>query len=81
MAAFCPAASPSKVKITFEGARSASSRMIRRSTLMWSRPNAVPQVAMAVSTPERWQAMTSVYPSTTTAVRSRAIAFFAASNP
>ncbi len=60
MAAFCPAASPSKVKITRAGARSASSRMIRRSTLMWSAPKAVPHVATAVSTPARWQAMTSV---------------------
>ena len=60
MAAFCPASSPSKVKITLDGARSASSRMIRRSSLMWSTPKAVPQVAIAVSTPDRWQAMTSV---------------------
>ena len=60
MAAFCPAASPSKVKMTRAGARSASSRMIRRSTLMWSMPKAVPHVATAPSMPARWQAMTSV---------------------
>ena len=60
IAAFCPAASPSKVKMTSAGARSASSRMMRRSILMWSAPKAVPHVATAVSTPARWQAMTSV---------------------
>ncbi len=60
IAAFCPAASPSKVKITLAGARPASSRMSRRSVLMWSAPKAVPHVATAVSTPARWQAMTSV---------------------
>ena len=60
IAAFCPAASPSKVKTTLDGARSASSRMIRRSILMWSTPNDVPHVAIAVSTPDRWQAITSV---------------------
>ena len=32
----------------------------RRSTAMWSPPNAVPQVATAVGTPARWQAITSV---------------------
>ena len=60
IAAACPAWSPSKVKITRAGSRSASSRMIRRSTLMWSIPKAVPHDAPAVSTPARWQAMTSV---------------------
>ena len=34
--------------------------MTRRSTVMWSVPKAVPQVAIAVVTPARWQAMTSV---------------------
>ena len=60
IAAFCPAASPSKVKMTLAGAASASSRMIRRSILMCSMPKAVPQVATAASTPDRWAAMTSV---------------------
>ena len=60
IAAFCPAASPSKVNTTRAGARSASSRMIRRSSLMWSTPNDVPQVATAPSMPARWQAITSV---------------------
>ena len=32
----------------------------------WSAPKEVPQVATAVVTPDRWAAMTSVYPSTTT---------------
>lgn len=36
---------------------------------------------MAVVTPARWQAMTSVYPSTTTARLVRAISFFARSMP
>ena len=56
-AAFWPAASPSKVKITRAEPLSISSR---RRILMWSLPKAVPQVAMAVVTPARWQAMTSV---------------------
>ncbi len=56
-AAFCPAASPSKVKITSAVALSISSR---RRILMWSPPKEVPQVAMAVVTPARWQAITSV---------------------
>ncbi len=56
-AAFCPAASPSKVKITSAVALSISSR---RRILMCSPPKAVPQVAMAVVTPARWQAITSV---------------------
>ena len=43
-----------------------SSAMRRRTILACSAPNAVPQVAMAVSTPARWQAITSVYPSTMT---------------
>ncbi len=67
-AAFCPAASPSKVKTTSpalcELELSISSR---RRILTCSPPKAVPQVAMAVVTPARWHAMTSVYPSTTTA--------------
>lgn len=56
-AAFWPAASPSKVKITRAEPLSISSR---RRILMCSPPKAVPQVAMAVLTPARWQAMTSV---------------------
>lgn len=56
-AAFWPAASPSKVKMTRALPLSISSR---RRILMWSPPKAVPQVAMAVVTPARWQAMTSV---------------------
>jgi hypothetical protein len=32
----------------------------RRIILMWSTPKDVPQVATAVVTPERWQAITSV---------------------
>ena len=58
-AAFWPAASPSKVKIT-SPRNSSWSISSRRSTLMWSSPKAVPQVATAVSTPARWQAITSV---------------------
>jgi hypothetical protein len=56
-AAFWPAESPSKVKIT-----RAEPLSIRRRLriLMWSLPNAVPQVAIAVVMPARWQAMTSV---------------------
>ena len=60
IAAFWPAASPSKVNTTLAGAVSLSSRMIRRSVLMCSTPKAVPQVATAVSMPARWHAMTSV---------------------
>ena len=33
---------------------------------MCSTPNDVPDVAIAVVTPARWQAITSVYPSTST---------------
>ena len=40
--------------------RRESSPITRRSTLMWSAPKAVPQVAIAVVTPARWHAMTSV---------------------
>ena len=54
-----PAASPSKVKITSPRNSSWSCRK-RRSTRAWSSPNAVPQVATAVGTPARWQAITSV---------------------
>ena len=69
-AAFCPAASPSNVKITSppSDAPDASCRpppavvspSRRRTTLAWSPPNAVPQVATAESTPDRCAAMTSV---------------------
>ena len=48
---------------------------------MWSAPNAVPQVATAVGTPARWQAMTSVYPSTITARPCFAISRLARSIP
>ncbi|OUD85697.1 hypothetical protein BC477_14920 [Clavibacter michiganensis subsp. michiganensis] len=58
MAAFCPAASGSKVKTT--SPRPLSSPSTRRRTLMWSTPNEVPHVATAVVTPARWQAITSV---------------------
>ena len=58
-AAFCPAASPSKVKM-ISPANASVSISSRRSTPMWSAPNAVPQVATAVGTPARWQAITSV---------------------
>ena len=58
-AAFWPAASPSKVKTT-SPRNSFWSMSSRRRTLMCSSPNAVPQVATAVSTPARWQAITSV---------------------
>ena len=37
-----------------------TSPITRRTILMWSTPNEVPQVATAVVTPARWQAMTSV---------------------
>ena len=57
-AAFCPASSPSKVKITSPPVPSSEIR--RRATLMWSAPNAVPHVATAVPTPARWAAITSV---------------------
>lgn len=56
-AAFWPAASPSKVKITSAVALSISRR---RRILMWSPAKAVPQVAIAVVTPAMWQAITSV---------------------
>ena len=69
------------MKITRAGARPGSSRRMRRRIVMWSLPKAVPQVATAVPTPDRWAAMTSVYPSTTTAVRSVEIAFLARSSP
>ena len=46
-AAFCPAASPSKVKTTSPRMKS-SSMSSRRSTLMCSAPKDVPQVAIAV---------------------------------
>src|ERR1019366_2742490 len=58
-AARCPAASPSKVKITSPADPSVSMISLR-STLMWSSPNEVPQVATAVGTLARWQAITSV---------------------
>ena len=58
-AAFCPAASPSKVKMTSPPNASSSIRY-RRSMLAWSAPNAVPQVATAVVTPAKCAAMTSV---------------------
>jgi len=58
-AAFWPAASPSKVNTT-SPVKTPSSMSRRRSTLMWSAPNDVPHVATAVSTPDRWAAMTSV---------------------
>ena len=58
-AAFCPAASPSKVKTT-SPVKTPSSMSRRRSTLMCSLPNDVPQVATAVVTPDRCAAMTSV---------------------
>ena len=58
-AARWPAASPSKVKIT-SPMNESESMIRRRSTLMWSSPNEVPQVATAVGTPARWQAITSV---------------------
>ena len=50
IAAFWPAASPSKVKIT--SPRKASSSISKRRMMrMWSAPNAVPQVATAVVIP------------------------------
>ena len=58
-AARWPASSPSKTK-TISPANSSESSSSRRSTPMCSAPNAVPQVATAVGTPARWQAITSV---------------------
>ena len=58
-AAFMPAASPSKVKIT-SPVNASESISSRRITETCSVPNAVPQVATAVVTPARWQAITSV---------------------
>ena len=58
-AAFWPAASPSKVKM-ISPANASVSISSRRSTPMWSAPNEVPQVATAVFTSARWQAITSV---------------------
>ncbi len=57
-AAFWPAASPSKVKMTSPPLPSSDSS--RRATLMCSVPKAVPHVATAVGMPARWQAITSV---------------------
>ena len=79
-AAFCPAASPSNVKMISPVVASVSSSS-RRSTPMWSPPNEVPQVATAVGTPARWQAITSVYPSTITARPCLAISRLARSIP
>ena len=58
MAAFCPAESPSKVKMISPVAL--TSPMSRRAVRAWSSPKAVPQVATAVVTPARCAAMTSV---------------------
>ena len=58
MAAFWPAASPSKVKMI--SPPEPSSVIMRRTILMWPGPNAVPQVATAVVMPARYAAMTSV---------------------
>ncbi len=58
-AAFWPAESPSKVKTT-SPRNSFWSISSRRRILMCSSPKAVPQVATAVLTPARWQAITSV---------------------
>ncbi|BAS08169.1 hypothetical protein AHiyo4_15910 [Arthrobacter sp. Hiyo4] len=58
-----------------------SSDSRRRAILMCSVPNAVPQVATAVGIPARWQAITSVYPSTTTSWRSLAMLRLARSIP
>ena len=79
-AARWPAASPSKVKITSPSLPLVS-MISRRRTLTWSSPKLVPQVATAVGTPDRWQAITSVYPSTITACRRCAISRFARSAP
>ena len=51
--------SPSKVKITSPASASESISSRRKSDTC-SPPNAVPQLATAVPTPARWQAMTSV---------------------
>jgi hypothetical protein len=59
LAALRPAWSPSNVKTTSPRLSSWSCSS-RRSSFTWSSPNAVPQVATAVSTPARWQAITSV---------------------
>ncbi len=60
-AAFCPAESPSKVKTTSPALCALELSISRRRRIFTcSPPNAVPQVAMAVVTPARWQAMTSV---------------------
>ena len=62
-AAFWPASSGSKVKTTSprpEVSALSTSPSTRRITLMWSTPKLVPQVATAVVTPARWQAITSV---------------------
>ena len=79
-AALRPAASPSKVKTTSPRS-SLRSISRRRSTRTWSSPNEVPQVATAVPTPDRWHAITSVYPSTTTACCSRPMSRRARSRP
>ncbi len=95
IAAFWPAASPSKVNTTrelndwpstFNGPTSCtppreSSAIRRRTILACSAPNAVPHVAIAVSMPARCIAITSVYPSTMTAWRFFTIADLARSMP
>ena len=58
-AARWPASSPSKTN-TISPRNSSESSSSRRSTWMCSVPKAVPQVATAVGTPARWQAITSV---------------------
>ncbi len=58
-AARMPAASPSKVKMT-SPVNASESISSRRMIPMCSVPKAVPQVATAVVTPARWQAITSV---------------------
>jgi hypothetical protein len=57
------------------------SMISRRRIFTWSSPNDVPLVATAVGTPDRWQAITSVYPSTITAWRRLAISRLARSAP
>ena len=59
----------------------AESPSSRRTIRACSEPNAVPQVATAVGTPDRCAAMTSVYPSTTTTCRALAISRLARSMP
>ena len=70
-AAFCPAASPSKVKMTSppsplpsvfrrSPAEGFESPITRRTIFTCSSPKAVPQVATAVPTPARCAAITSV---------------------